>query len=104
MDIDVDIADTVVPRNVKSIIFEVEMYGDTICPWCYLGKKSVDRAIETYASKHPEDVFDIIWKPFILWPTAKVSGESIWSGYLCLFFNDNSPASQARYFVDLPVL
>ncbi|KAM7191575.1 hypothetical protein V8F33_008807 [Rhypophila sp. PSN 637] len=57
----------------KRIKFEVELYGDTVCPWSYLGKKSLDSAIQSYSTKHPDDVFDIIWKPFLLWPTAEVS-------------------------------
>ncbi|KAM7224187.1 DSBA-like thioredoxin domain containing protein [Rhypophila decipiens] len=57
----------------KRIKFEVELYGDIVCPWSYLGKKSLDSAIQSYSTKHPDDVFDIIWKPFLLWPAAEVS-------------------------------
>ncbi|KAK4219962.1 hypothetical protein QBC37DRAFT_75025 [Rhypophila decipiens] len=73
---DVDMVMTDVDTGLtskKRIKFEVELYGDIVCPWSYLGKKSLDSAIESYSTKHPDDVFDIIWKPFLLWPAAEVS-------------------------------
>ncbi|KAM7207471.1 hypothetical protein V8F20_002157 [Naviculisporaceae sp. PSN 640] len=72
-DMDLDIPDEPDTHTKTGIQFKVEIYGDIVCPWCYLGKKSLDTAIDTHATKYPDDVFDIVWKPFILWPTAEVS-------------------------------
>ncbi|KAK3316131.1 hypothetical protein B0H66DRAFT_478352, partial [Apodospora peruviana] len=58
------------PRRIK---FDVEIYADTVCPWCYIGKKSLDSAIDTYTTRYPDDVFDIAWRPFILWPNMAIS-------------------------------
>lgn len=71
---DLDTPDGPVTTNKTKIQFKIEIYGDVVCPWCYLGKKSLDAAIETHTAKYPDDVFDIVWKPFILWPLAEVSG------------------------------
>jgi hypothetical protein len=54
--------------------FNIEVYLDTICPWCYIGKKNLDRAIDAYKSQHPDAEFEFIWKPFLLYPDSQVSG------------------------------
>ncbi|KAJ9151164.1 hypothetical protein NKR23_g3060 [Pleurostoma richardsiae] len=53
--------------------FEVQVFSDTTCPWCYLGLMSLDRAMETYKQQHPDAEFEVAWKPFYLFPEAKVS-------------------------------
>lgn len=57
--------------------FTVDVYADTVCPWCYIGKKSLDTAIEKHRKLYPEDEFQLNWRPYILFPNAKVSGESL---------------------------
>lgn len=54
--------------------FEIDVYSDPICPWCYLGKEALDRAMDTYTAQHPEAAFKLNWKPYLLWPNAGVSG------------------------------
>lgn len=55
--------------------FEIEVYSDAICPWCYIGKKALDRAIATYTARHPDVDFKLLWRPYMLWPNSGVSGE-----------------------------
>ncbi|KAL8829925.1 MAG: hypothetical protein Q9170_005968 [Blastenia crenularia] len=44
---------------------------DTACPWCYVGKTKLDRAISPYKST---DTFSTTWYPFYIEPDApKVS-------------------------------
>jgi predicted DsbA family dithiol-disulfide isomerase len=57
--------------------FEIDVYADPICPWCYLGKEALDRAMDTYTAQHPEAEFKLSWKPYLLWPNARVSGMCI---------------------------
>ncbi|KAK0709717.1 DSBA-like thioredoxin domain-containing protein [Lasiosphaeria miniovina] len=52
---------------------KVDIHSDTVCPWCYLGKKSLDSAIATFRARHPGVDFDLVWRPYILHPTAKAS-------------------------------
>lgn len=54
--------------------FNIEIWSDTSCPWSYIGKKSLDRAIAEYTAVHPDAEFELEWKPFYLYPSAKASG------------------------------
>jgi len=65
-------------RRPKMTQFNIEVVSDTVCPWCYVGKKKLDKAIEEYKLKHPEskDTFTITWKPYFLNPSAPKIGTS----------------------------
>ncbi|KAM7204630.1 Thioredoxin-like fold [Rhypophila sp. PSN 637] len=57
--------------------FYIEITADTICPWCYLTKIRLDRAIEIYKRVMPwaaDDEFVIAWHPFSLDPTLPKDG------------------------------
>ncbi|KAI0160208.1 DSBA-like thioredoxin domain-containing protein [Xylariaceae sp. FL1272] len=57
--------------------FNIKIVSDTVCPWCYVGKKRLDRAIELYRKSSPaarDDTFTISWAPFYLDPTAPKVG------------------------------
>ena len=54
-------------------VIDIEVTMDTICPYSYLGKKSLEKAISDYAKTHPEDEFEIVYKPFYLLPDVKRS-------------------------------
>lgn len=49
---------------------KLDIISDPICPWCYIGKTKLDRALE----KHPEHDFVIEWHPFQLNPTMPPEG------------------------------
>ncbi|KAI1822584.1 DSBA-like thioredoxin domain-containing protein [Xylaria intraflava] len=60
--------------------FSIKIVSDTVCPWCYIGKKRLDRAIELYRKTIPaaqNDTFTISWAPFYLNPTASATGVPI---------------------------
>jgi len=48
----------------------LDIISDPICPWCYIGKAKLDRALEA-APDHP---FEIEWKPFQLNPDMPAEG------------------------------
>ncbi len=48
----------------------LDIISDPICPWCYIGKAKLDRALEA-APEHP---FEIQWKPFQLNPDMPAEG------------------------------
>ncbi|OSS49204.1 hypothetical protein B5807_05404 [Epicoccum nigrum] len=56
--------------------FNINIVSDTICPWCYVGKKRLEKGIAAYKQKHPEsnDTFSTQWFPFYLNPD---SGKSL---------------------------
>lgn len=53
----------------------IQMFADTLCPWSYMGKVTLDRAMAAFQAKYPEVEFELRWNPFYLFPDAKVSGE-----------------------------
>ena len=48
----------------------LEIFADPICPWCYIGKTRLDRALATLPA-HP---FQISWYPFQLNPDMPAEG------------------------------
>lgn len=57
--------------NRESTPFVLEVVSDTICPWCYIGK----RRLETALSGIGDDVaFDVRWRPFELNPDMPRAG------------------------------
>ncbi len=44
---------------------KIEIFADIICPWCYIGKKRLEKAL----SERPEIDFAIEWKGFLLNPS-----------------------------------
>ncbi|MEO9682971.1 MAG: DsbA family oxidoreductase [Tateyamaria sp.] len=53
------------PDTVK-----LDIMSDPICPWCYIGKAHLDRAL----TEHPDHPFEIEWHPFQLNPTMPSAG------------------------------
>ncbi|KAF2876610.1 thioredoxin-like protein [Massariosphaeria phaeospora] len=55
--------------------FDIKVVSDTVCPWCYVGKKRLEKGIAIYKEKHPEanDTFSTTWYPFYLNPDAPKS-------------------------------
>ncbi|RLJ41837.1 putative DsbA family dithiol-disulfide isomerase [Litoreibacter meonggei] len=51
-------------------MIKLDIISDVICPWCYIGKAHLDRALEA-APDHP---FTIEWHPFQLNPTMPAGG------------------------------
>ncbi len=49
---------------------KLDILSDPICPWCYIGKTNLDRALE----RHPEHPFEIEWHPFQLNPDMAPEG------------------------------
>jgi predicted DsbA family dithiol-disulfide isomerase len=48
----------------------VDVFGDIACPFCYIGEKRLDRALEM----HPEFRVERVWRPFQLQPTLPAPG------------------------------
>jgi predicted DsbA family dithiol-disulfide isomerase len=45
----------------------VEIWSDVVCPWCYIGKRRFEAALERFA--HASDV-EVLWRSFELNPSA----------------------------------
>lgn len=51
-------------------MIKLDIFSDPVCPWCYIGKANLDRALES-APDHP---FEIEWHPFQLNPGMPPEG------------------------------
>ncbi len=51
-------------------MIKLDILSDPICPWCYIGKANLDRALE----RHPDHPFEIEWHPFQLNPDMPEGG------------------------------
>lgn len=51
-------------------MIRLDIFSDIVCPWCYIGKTHLDRALESRAD-HP---FRIEWHPFQLMPDMPPEG------------------------------
>ncbi len=51
-------------------MIKLDILSDPICPWCYIGKAGLDRALE----RHPEHPFEIEWHPYQLNPEMPPGG------------------------------
>ena len=56
--------------------FHIEVVSDIICPWCYIGKQQLERAIALYMDQHPGsgDTFSIEWIPYYINPDLPMKG------------------------------
>ena len=72
---------------------QVEIYSDTVCPWCYVGKKRFELA----AQARPDIDFAVHWLPFELDPDMPEKGVDR-EAYLAEKFGDvpRVRAMQAR--------
>ncbi len=49
---------------------QIDVISDTVCPWCFIGKRRLMQAIE----QRPGIVFDVKWRPYRLDPTIPRGG------------------------------
>ena len=45
----------------------VEIWSDVVCPWCYIGKRRFEQAVERFDGR---DDVEIVFRPYLLDPTA----------------------------------
>ncbi|KAK9272939.1 hypothetical protein L1049_003318 [Liquidambar formosana] len=57
--------------NSGKKLIQIDVSSDTVCPWCFVGKRNLDKAIAL--SKDQYD-FEVKWHPFFLNPSAPKEG------------------------------
>src|SRR3712207_3066831 len=45
---------------------QVEIWSDVVCPWCYIGKRRLETALEKFPHR---DQVEVVWRSFQLDPT-----------------------------------
>ena len=50
----------------------IDVISDVICPWCYIGKRQLERALDLLEHQHLR--FTVAWHPFQLNPDMPCEG------------------------------
>jgi predicted DsbA family dithiol-disulfide isomerase len=48
-------------------IMQIEVWSDVVCPWCYIGKRRLETALERFPHR---DEVEVLWRSFQLDPTV----------------------------------
>jgi predicted DsbA family dithiol-disulfide isomerase len=71
----------------------VDIWSDVVCPWCYIGKRRFEQALDRFA--HGGDV-DVVFRPFQLDPGAPTVATPVLDAYARKF----GGAEAARQLID----
>ena len=52
----------------------IDVISDVVCPWCYIGKRRLEQALELWRERHPDDTPEVVWHPFELNPDLARTG------------------------------
>jgi predicted DsbA family dithiol-disulfide isomerase len=55
---------------VAQALMQIDVISDVICPWCFLGKRRLDKAV----SMVPEAKIEVVFRPFFLDPNIPAEG------------------------------
>jgi predicted DsbA family dithiol-disulfide isomerase len=70
---------------------QIDIFSDTVCPWCYLGKRRFELALAARPQYEPR----INWRPFELNPDLPWDGVER-AGYLAAKFGDASRIADSQ--------
>lgn len=72
-------------------MMQIDFISDTVCPWCFIGKRRLARAI----AMRPDLAFDIHYRPYRLDPTVPKGGMER-EAYLKAKFGPNGGIGEAQ--------
>ena len=55
---------------------DINVVSDFVCPWCFLGRDRLMRAVAQFSEAHPEHTVRIHWLPYFLNADTPVKGEA----------------------------
>ena len=56
----------------------IDIWSDVVCPFCWIGKRHLEKALEAFRAEHPDLEVEILWRAFQLDPNAEAeSSETI---------------------------
>ena len=70
---------------------QIDFISDTVCPWCFIGKRRLARAI----AMRPNIAFDVRFRPYRLDPTVPKGGMDR-DAYMTAKFGKNGGVSEAQ--------
>jgi predicted DsbA family dithiol-disulfide isomerase len=54
----------------------IDVVSDVVCPWCFIGKRHLDRALHLWHEEQPQYPVALRWHPFFLNPDTPEHGEA----------------------------
>lgn len=54
----------------------VEIWADVVCPWAYIGKRRIERALRGWSGPDGTEV-EVVWRPYRIDPTAPTVAEPL---------------------------
>lgn len=60
----------------------IEVFFDLICPWCLIGKRNLDAALERLAEARPDARVKLVWRSYRLLPDTPLDGLPYQAFYL----------------------
>ena len=48
----------------------IDIWSDVICPFCWIGKRHLETALESFRVEHPETEVEVVWRAYELDPDA----------------------------------
>ncbi len=57
----------------------IDIWSDVVCPWCYIGARSLEEALATFA--HADEV-EVVWRAFELDPSAPAERDGTYAEHL----------------------
>ncbi|KAL6287686.1 hypothetical protein ACE6H2_012076 [Prunus campanulata] len=57
--------------GTKKKFVEIDIIADTVCPWCFVGKRNLDKALEEGNDRYE---FELRWHPFQIDPEVPKEG------------------------------
>ena len=52
----------------------IEIVSDSVCPWCFIGKRKLEIALTTLRAQQPDASVNLSWLPFELNPQTPPAG------------------------------
>ncbi|KAF9972011.1 hypothetical protein BGZ73_004937 [Actinomortierella ambigua] len=74
----------------------VDIVSDTACPWCFIGKRRLEKAIDLFKQSHPNTSFQVQWHPYQLDSTMSTTPFPKLEMYARKFGPDRSVQIQQR--------
>lgn len=74
------------------MVVKVEIWSDVVCPWCYIGERNFERALESFAHR---DQVEVEWKSFELDPSAPSAREGAYTDRLAAKYGVAKGEAQA---------
>jgi predicted DsbA family dithiol-disulfide isomerase len=80
------------PPAVVDVSMKVEIWSDVVCPWCYVGKRRFEAALQRFEQR---DEVDVTWRAFELDPAAPRRRQRDYPGHLSAKYGVSPTEAQA---------